>query len=239
MKILGFLFLLIINFSLFASPIPDFPFVTVTGDSTRKVTPDNAVVRLQVVVFEKESSKGQVVLKQTIQQILEIFESNLVNPNSITTYEMNKRAKRARENNGYNELEILGYEFTQSFEIKLKNLENYSVITTELAKVNNVERVESQFDVSNRENIEVELISEAGKKAKLKAKQMAAGLGVKIDSVFAINDSGSYQSFFATFGLQTENQVSMMRSGSPINSLFIPEFIEISKSINVVYKLDD
>ena len=76
-------------------------------------------------MFEKESSKGQVVLKQTIQQILEIFESNLVNPSSITTYEMNKRAKRARENNGYNELEILGYEFTQRFEIKLKNLENY------------------------------------------------------------------------------------------------------------------
>ena len=69
MKTLGFLFLLIINFSLFASPIPDFPFVTVTGDSTRKVTPDNAVVRLQVVVFEKESSKGQVVLKQTIQPV--------------------------------------------------------------------------------------------------------------------------------------------------------------------------
>lgn len=240
MKTLGFIFLLILSSNLFASSIPDFPFVTVTGESTRKVAPDNAVVSLQVIVFEKESAKGQQVLNQTIQQLLATLKKNEVNPNHITTYEINKRVQRAREKNGYNELEVLGYELTQTFEIKLANLKNYSAIITELAKANNIERIDSRFDVNNRENIEVELISEAGKKAKLKAKQMASGLGVKIDSVFAINDSGSYQSFFATFGLQTEFRGGMMRkSGGPIKSLFIPEFIEISKSINVVYKLDD
>jgi uncharacterized protein YggE len=239
-KILGYIILLAISSNVFSSPIPDFPFVTVTGDSIRKVAPDSAVINLQVLTFAKESSKAHDDLNKTIQDILTILKKNGVSTKNISSYEIRKDTKRARKKNGYNNLDILGYELSQTFEVKLENLEYYSTITSELTKINNVEDIASKFDVSNRENIEIELITEAGKKAKLKAKQMALGLGVKIDSVFAINDSGSYKSFFATFGLNTGGGINFNSpSMSVVNSMFIPKYIEISKSINVVYKLEE
>lgn len=90
--------------------------------------------------------------------------------------------------------------------------------------------------------IEVELIKEAAAKAKQKAKHMASGLGVRLGSVFAFNDSGSYASFFATFGLSTDRSgylAKAMRSEAENSKAFIPQYIEVSKSINVVYKIQN
>ena len=240
MKILGYIFLLALSSNAYSSSIPDFPFVTVTGESTRKVAPDNAVINLEVITFAKESLIANNDLNKTVQDIFTILKQSNVGTNAITSYEIRKETKRAREKNGYNNLDILGYELSQIFEIKLDSLEHYSAITSELIKTNNVKSIASQFDATNRETIEIALITEAGEKAKLKASQMALGLGVKIDSVFAINDSGSFKSFFATFGLDSDRGLTFnMAQSSSTSSMFIPKHIEISKSINVVYKLED
>jgi uncharacterized protein YggE len=239
-KILVCIFILALSTNAFSSSIPDFPFVTVTGESTRKVVPDNAVINLEVVTFAKESLKANGDLNKTIQNIFTILKQHNISTNNITSFEIRKETKRAREKNGYNNLDILGYELSQIFEIKLDNLEHYSAITAELTKTNNIKSIASHFDATNRETIEIELITEAGEKAKLKANQMALGLGVKIDSVFAINDSGSYKMFFATFGLDSDRGITFnMPYASNTSSMFIPKHIEISKSINVVYKLED
>jgi uncharacterized protein YggE len=81
-------------------------------------------------------------------------------------------------------------------------------------------------------------MKEAAEKAKQKAEHMATGLGVKITSVFAFNDTGSFSSFFATFGLENESRaLAMMRSKGNAANIFVPQFIEVSKSINVIYKI--
>jgi uncharacterized protein YggE len=240
MKILGYILLFAFSFNALASSIPDFPFVTVTGESTRKVVPDNAVINFEVVTFSKESSIANDDLNKTIQNIFTILKKSNVGTDNITSYETRKETKRAREKNGYNNLDILGYELSQTFEIKLDNLEYYSAITAELTQTNNIKSIASHFDTTKRETIEIELITEAGEKAKLKANHIALGLGVKIDSVFAINDSGSYKMFFATFGLDSDRGITFnMPNASITSSMFIPKYIEISKSINVVYKLEE
>ncbi|NVK25487.1 MAG: SIMPL domain-containing protein [Gammaproteobacteria bacterium] len=241
MKAFGIVLLALLSLPVFSSPIPDFPFVTVTGESTRKVTPDQAKIQLQVLVFDKQAATAHNLLNETVDKVLNVLEQHQVATHHIVSFEIDKRTKRARNSKSYEDLEILGYEFSQRFEITLNILTYYSDITAGLNRINNVVNISSQFDVSNRDDITIELIAEAGHKAKTKAKQLAAGLGVKIDSVFAINDSGSYQSFFATFGLNTQSYEFSRAEGMAfqVQSMFIPEFIEISKSVNVVYKLED
>ena len=90
---------------------------------------------------------------------------------------------------------------------------------------------------------EIDLIAKAAAEAREKADVMAKGLGVSIDSVFAFNDTGSFQTFFSTFGLRGEDVGQrMMRerigvSGSRVNDIFMPQSIQITKKVNVIYKL--
>ena len=203
-----------------------------------------ATIQLQILVFEKRANSAQNSLDSTTAKLLQVLQNNNIPATSISSDEVNKRTKRARDKRSYEELEILGYELSRHFTIELDDLAKYPNLSTDLMKLENVVGVSSHFDVSNRQDIEVELIADAGQKAKNKAKQMASGLGVKIGSVFAMNDTGSFQSFFATFGLESQSygyarheKMASTRAGTQAS--FIPEFIQISKRINVVYKLDN
>lgn len=238
-KMKVFITILLITLSLgsYGSNLPDFPFVTVTGESVRKVTPDKVILGFNVTTFDKEASNAKNALNETSNKVVAVLTNHEVPSKNITSFEVNKRAKRARDKN-YNDLAILGYELTQRFEVAIDNLEQYSEITNKLLDINYVENIESRFESTKRKQIEIELIKDAAEKAKFKAEQMSAGLGVELGSVFAFNDSGSFPSFFATFGLKDDSRAyAMMRSESLSSNIFIPQFIEIRKSINVIYKL--
>lgn len=244
MRLLGFLLLVCTTFSVVASPIPDFPFVTVTGESSRKVAPDMVTIELQALVFDKRAKMAQKKLEDTTANLIALLEANNIPLSKISSEQVNKRTKRARKNNSYDNLEILGYELTRQFKIELDSLERFPKIYNALLKMENITGISNRFDVSNKVEIGQELIAEAAVKAKNKATQMATGLGVELGSVFAFNDTGSFQTFFATFGLQGNNagyryekfESVAMRSEK---AAFIPEFINISKRINVVYKLNN
>ena len=244
MRLLGFLLLVCTTFGVVASPIPDFPFVTVTGESNRKVAPDMVTIELQALVFDKRAKMAQKKLEDTTANLIALLEANNIPLSKISSEQVNKRTKRARKNNSYDNLEILGYELTRQFKIELDSLERFPKIYNALLKMENIIGISNRFDVSNKVEIGQELIAEAAAKAKNKATQMATGLGVELGSVFAFNDTGSFQTFFATFGLQGNNtgyrydasESMAMRSEK---AAFIPEFINISKRINVVYKLNN
>ncbi|XQW84944.1 SIMPL domain-containing protein [Thalassotalea piscium] len=239
MKVMLIFIGLIVSMTGYASSLPDFPFVTVTGESMRKVAPDKVTLSFYLTSFEKESNEAKEVLNQSASKVLAILKKHEIPLKNITSYEINKRAKRAKDKN-YNDLAIVGYEFTQQFEVIVEQLNKYSEISNALLDVNHLNNIQSQFDSSLRAKIEVELIKEAAEKAKFKSEQMAAGLGVKLGSVFAFNDTGSFSSFFATFGLENQSRtypMARMKSDSGSASLFIPQHIEITKSINVIYKL--
>lgn len=244
MRFLGLILIFCTAFSTSASPIPDFPFVTVTGESSRKVAPDTVTIQLQALVFDKKAKSAQLKLEKTTASLVRLLEKHEIDLRNISSEQINKRTKRARNNKSYEDLEILGYELTRQFKIELSNLKNFSSLSNALLKQENIVAISNQFDVSNKQDIGVELIAEAAAKAKSKATQMATGLGVELGTVFAFNDTGSFQTFFATFGLGSERQYNGMRMSADEafhskKAAFIPEFIKISKRINVVYKLNN
>lgn len=231
------LFLMVLSLNSYSSNLPDFPFVTVTGESMKKVTPDKVTVGFYVTTFDKEAEDAQKSLNDSSNKAVSILSKYKIPLKNITSFEINKRAKRSRDKD-YNELAILGYEFTQRFEVVIDNLKQYSEITNDLLSINHVENIESHFDSAAREKIEAELIKHAAQKAKLKAEQMSEGLGVELGQVFAFNDAGSFSSFFASFGIKNETRAyAMMRSPTSSPNIFVPQYIEVKKSINVIYKL--
>ena len=238
-KFFGLIIFFCISFFCTAATIPDFPFVTVTGESTSKVKPNIVNIEFSILTFDKESNKANLLHQETVGILVEELRIIGVIPEDISSFEVSKRTTRERDNK-YNELSILGYEVSQSFNVQLNDLTVYSAITKLLLNTNNVENINSKFDTTKRESIEAQLIKKAGGNAKKKAQQMALGLDVKIDSVFAFNDTGSFSSFFATFGLDSGRiRTAEQRRRVPPSTLFIPQFIEISKSINVVYRLEN
>lgn len=220
------------------SPLPEFPFVTVSCESSREMKPNRVDISFYIEAFDENASAALKAHSETVGQVLSILSDLDIETSQITSLEMSKQTVRERDED-YNALAILGYEIGQPFTLSLDDLDNFTAITDQLIQLNLVSNIQSQFDVKEREEIELALIVEAGEKAGKKAEQLTKGLGVSIESVYGITDKGSFADAFASFGVNTERMTvtgALLRSEK---ALFIPQTITLSKTIHVVYKISN
>lgn len=225
-----------------ASSLPDFPFVTVQGTASKELPPDRADVSFTIETFDEKAETADRILADTTVAVLKVLSTLNIPDSAITAYEISKYTKRERGDN-YQDLAILGYEMSRNFTVELDNIDNYAPLFEALMKMQNVADVDSNFSVSNADEITLSLISAAAENAKAKAQTMAAGLDVKLGKVFAFNDSGSFDNFFASFGVEQRFrsgafEMSATRSRQRSTTVFIPQTIELSKTVNVIYRIE-
>jgi uncharacterized protein YggE len=226
--------------SVMASSLPNFPFLLVTGEAKIEVSPNIAHINLNLMTFDVDPENALVTIGSRGRDIVELLNKLEVKKSDIKSYNLNKQTRRERSNN-VGQGKISGYEISQRFEIALRNIKHYSLVMDQLIAMKNVSNVNINFDVTNRDELVQSLVRSAGKDAKRKAKDLAAGLDTQLGRVFAATQDSSFNEFFARFGLRQENmgRVSAMKMSDRAGkyNMFAPETIELRKSINVVYRL--
>ena len=220
---------------------PQFPFVHVEGEATIEVPPDEATIRVSLTVFHKESEVGLETLQVQLTKAVDVLEQAGVPEDQITGFDLEKMVVRSRDDD-HNELEILGYYFSRDFEVELTDLEMFSALVAELMTIDNVTKVDADFDIENRDRVEANLVREAGEDARRRAEAMARAMDVSIDSVFAISEE-PIASVGRAYGLTSDSYTVMgerpLERGLFTSTIFVPEAIELRKSVNVLFTLKE
>lgn len=221
-----------------AAELPDFPFVSATGQAEREVVPDIATVQLRIMSFDKSSDAALKTVNLATTAVTDTLLKYKVELNNIEASDIDKSAIRKRDPE-FNNLQILGYEVSRSMTIKLDKLAHYSDLMSDIIVINHVSGINASFDVSNREQLEAELIQEASQNAKARAEHMAKGLDVKIHSVFAIAQNSDFAFGNTGFGPRNEKFMAMREfgGGEYRTAVFAPKSINVSQNINVIFKI--
>lgn len=223
-----------------ASNLPDFPFVLVTGEAKMKVSPDMATITFQLKSSNEDAEKALFSVGKSGRDIVTLLTKLKVKKSDIKSYALRKQVLRNR-GKMYGQGEITGYDVTQDFEVTLRDIEQYSFVMDSLIVMKQVNNVNIQFDVSNRQALTQSLVKNAGSDAKQKAVGLALALGSKLGNVFAATQDQGFNAFFARFGLDNPNSgnLQMMKFSERAGNynMFVPETIELNKTIHVVYKL--
>jgi uncharacterized protein YggE len=233
--------LLSLSFLAHADDPPNFPFIVVNGEASIDVKPDRAKITFNIVEFDKDPKVASTAVSQRGGEIIKAAAEFGVGKDQITSTAVQKEARRARDQN-YAALEILGYEVSQNFAIELKDTSRYPALADKLLTLKNVASLNSEFDVSNRDEITSTLVKTACESAKKKAGDLAAGLDVKLGKPFAVTQDSDFSSFTAAFWVPNEARPmafakAEMRASDSSN-MFVPKTINITKHVNVVYKID-
>jgi uncharacterized protein YggE len=215
---------------------PDFPFVHSTGSAELKVKPDIATVTFGLVAFSKDAKESVDTITLRGNEIVKLLKKHGISSDQITATAMEKNIRRNESSDG-EPTEIIGYKASQEFTLKLSNLANYSLIANELVSLPNLQNLSTNFDISNRSEVENKLIKEASENAKLKANQMASSFGVKLGQIFAISKSGDFLKS-ATFGWSKDTSTVNEIVVAEDHNMFVPKYIEIENYINVIFKLE-
>lgn len=220
---------------------PQFPFVHAEGEARVEVPPDKASIRVSLTTFHRESEIGLETLQVQLTKAVDVLEQAGVPEDQITGFDLKKMVVRSRDDDN-NELEILGYYFSRDFEVELTDLETFSALVTELMAIDNVTTVDADFDIESRDRVESNLVREAGEDARRRAEEMARTMDVSIESVFAISES-PVASVGLAFGLTSDSYTVMgerpSKRGLFTSTIFVPEAIELRKSVNVLFRLKE
>ena len=236
------LLLLLVGLSLTtkAQDMPTFPFLTVTGEAELKVEPDMVNISFHVIAFDKASEPALAQVNETANFVTEFLLKSGVKKKQITAFNISKDAKRNRDRETYQDLDILGYQVTQRFKVELTNLKKFEDIVNQLLVTDRIENFNFDFDVSNRKSLEAKLVRQAGKDARARAKDMAAGMSVELRSVYAIFEDGRGGLFNVGFDMEYGVERFEMRAERKRTAtLNPPEFIELRRQIKVIFKIED
>lgn len=220
---------------------PQFPFVHAEGEAKADVPPDKATIRVSLTTFHRESEVGLETLQVQLTTAIDALARAGVPEDQITGFDLKKMVVRSRDDD-YNELEILGYHFSRDFEVELTDLDKFSPLVAELMAIDNVSTVNADFDIENRGRIESNLVRQAGEDARRRAEEMARSMDVSIESVFAISET-PIASVGRAFRLTPDSYTVMgarpSKKGLFTSTIFVPEAIELRKSVNVLFKLEE
>lgn len=222
-----------------ASPLPDFPFINVTGQAIIDVVPDKAQIHFQLRQTGATAEQATRGVYQQGESLLTFLKSKGLTEQALDAAQINKEAQFK----DYQDRTITGYEASQPIVLTLDDLEHYVAIMDYLFTQPQIFSIHSRFDHSQREQFEMTLSEKAGANAKQRATMLAAAQGVKLSTVYAITESGSFGSLASDYGF-TDGQVSfgrmekMSADSGMAGALLAPKQITLQKSINVIYKLN-
>ncbi|MDX3774898.1 SIMPL domain-containing protein [Chromatiaceae bacterium AAb-1] len=227
--------LLLASATLSASPLPDFPFINVTGEARMEVEPDKANIQFTVRSTAATADAATSTVYQQGRELLAFLNEQGITEQDIDASQINKDALYK----DYNDRSITGYEATQPIRVTLNSLQAYADVMDYLFRQQHIFSIRSSFDTSKREQFEQELTIKAGAHATSQATNLAKALGVKLGAVQGISEAGGFNTLHNEFGF-ADSAVSfgaLRKSSAESSSLVLPRHINLQRSVNVIYRI--
>ncbi len=221
-----------------ADSTPSFAHLLVQGEATTEVAPDKATITLRVVAFDANANVASQTVQKQLMEVLRVLAEFSVPEKAITSHSLSKSIERERVERS--ETNILGYFISRRMEIELTDLSNFSGIASKLAELENISSLNANFDVSERDRHETQLMQEAATDARRTAQAMLHGTDRQLGPVHAIAEN-SFSSNSAQFEVSsgTYRVANMMAYDSAPYSktIFEPTTIQLRQTLHIIYAL--
>jgi len=117
--------------------LPNFPFVVSAGHAEQKVKPNEAVIRIRLVAFERESKNALEKVTKASNEVTNVLKKYSIDLNQLEASNLEKSTTRERGKN-YKDLEVLGYEVARSLTLKISKLDRYSGLMNDVVAIDNI-----------------------------------------------------------------------------------------------------
>ena len=232
-----------------AADLPAYPFINVTGHAQKTVTPDLARISLTVKARDPGAEVAARAVAERVQEVLDLLAKSGIAAADIDAHAISKEVLFDRDpgfSGGGARRGPPRYEVSRTFSVVLRNVASWPELGTRLLEMPNVEDLEAQFDRTDHEALEAELIAAAAHDAQQRAERMAAGFGQRLGAVQAI----SQEPFEEISGRLLRADMRWAYEDSPTAGLgaprgrgeaaqvLVPTTIRAGASVNALYRLE-
>lgn len=205
--------------------------VSSSGLASIEVKPDKATISFEVLVFSKDSAAATNELSSVSQNLQKFFTTREIPSADVKAQDIEKFTVRRTDDNG-KELEILGYEIRRSFSITLTDLKKFETIMRDLYAMPSITTLNAEFENSEQNKHEAELLQKACAQARAEAEQLAKGFGARLGSVHRISKEPIHERTMFASDLE---KVTEIRDIEPI--FYPPATVHLSQSVSAIFEL--
>lgn len=212
-----------------AAEFPDYHFVHTSGEAFLYVAPDNAEISFDLKAIDPDAELAFSRVTARIAELQALLTEQAL-PDALSVGEVYREQLAAKDGNP--ESAVLKC----TVRIKMEDLAKWKAVIEPVLKMKDLEKLNVFFDTTQRDEIENQLLIEAGKNARKRADVMARSFGRQVTTASAITD-GQLRNITAAIGLVTSNantsRVKRMQAAAELSSITTLKF---AKSVDVVFR---
>jgi uncharacterized protein YggE len=190
--------------------ISDFPkshLITVNGTAEVKVTPDKAVITINIETMDKDVAISKNQNDEIVKKVIDSCTRLGITASDISTDFINVDSRFQRD---YEQKKFLGYNMRRRVAITLKDISKFDNLITELlaSGIDGIQDV--VFQTTDLRKYKDQARAESIRAAQEKAQAMAKELGQTIGKAISIEERGSnsqswYNSWYSGYGRNYPN----------------------------------
>lgn len=201
--------------------------ITVTGTGTIKTEPDQAVVKIGIVIDASTATESWQSVSETANKVLNALKNLGISDQNMETtdYNLQKRWDRHHE-------EILGFTCSYTLKIKVENLDSVGEVIDAAAEAgaNEVYSIEFTQDEAKIKEAKRKAFQKAAEDARAKAEAIASAFDGK---VIGIADIQVNNQSWNPWVYRSQDSGIRANASTPINS----GDVEATNSLTVTYKI--
>ncbi|CAH9062063.1 hypothetical protein PSECIP111951_02616 [Pseudoalteromonas holothuriae] len=188
MRVISLLIASLFCASSIASSLPDDPHLYVQGLAKIQVQPDRATIRVAISEKNKQLITAKNNVDGVMAKAIKLAKRFDIKSDDIHAEQLNVY-RQTRYNRNTNEEVFEGFKVTRSLTLTLKKIQSYPELLQELVDAGITEFNNTEFSVSNHDELTNKLKLKAIKDAKSAAKELAAEFEVQIDKLYSVSFS--------------------------------------------------
>lgn len=217
----------------FAQMPPPPPSITVTGEASETVAPDQAVITASLVSRDKSLLVAKKNNDAQLEKVAQIAKEFSIAKDKIATSNVNISPEYAYVDDGQKQV-LKGYVVSRTLRITMDKLAQHEQVLSALvdAKVDQVSGV--QFTLADPDALSQKLRVRAVLDAKAKAAELAQAAGAKLGKPIAINATGVY-TIPQPYDMEARRMAATAAAPTPPS---FPGTLEMRMSVTAVFALE-
>lgn len=215
-----------------AADLPAYPFVHVQGQGIAYAVPDVGEIEFEVSAIDADPRQARALVEERLAAVQALVTTHGVTQDNVTVRDVRRDMPKG-------EAAAPAYHLKANVRIKVTTITSWKEVVLGLLSMPHLDDFSVAFDVSNRAQVESELMADAIRNARKKAVGMAAGLGRKLGPAGGVS-MGELRNLSRAMGLassdfQTHRPASDVSSDRA--SLVTINVIRMGQSVDVLYQL--
>jgi uncharacterized protein YggE len=226
-----------------ASPIPDYPFAHVNGNSFRMEMPDIASLDFQIVAEGSDPAAARATIDARMAEVRELMQKLSIDVEDMQVREVRQGVRKQPAADG-----APVYELSCDVKINLRNVANWPALAGGLLGKPNLDSFAADFDLSTMDKVTDEMLAEAIKDARHHAEVMATASGRRLGPAMAVTGD-AIKKLGTNLGLERDEFRAERKQGRrPANqsaaeidrdTFVMVQMLKLRQSVDMVYRLEN